>query len=105
MARRREGGSLRQAVIGRRDAQLAEIRKALEDRSHGIAGAVGNLRRGRHRRHGVFPQQGEIGLDDQLLRPLAAQAAAVDSGGLGGKRCGHGAIVAANAARGLDMNL
>ena len=105
MARRREGGSLRETVVRRSDAKPVEIGETLEDRSHGIAGAVGDLRGRRHGHHGIFPKQRNVCLDDELLGPLASQAATIDAGWFGGKRFGHGAIAEANAARGRGLDL
>ena len=77
-ARRCERQSLGKAVVGRRHPERIEIGKAFEDRAHGIARPLRDLHRRRHLR-GVAQQRKE-GLDDQLLRAFAAQAAAIYSG-------------------------
>jgi len=83
VARRCQRRGLRQLVVGGRGTQLLEVGEALEDRAHGIPGTLRDAGGGRHRRRRIVPHQREEGLDDQLLRSLATQAATVDPGTTG----------------------
>ena len=86
IARRCEGSGLRQLVVGRHDAQRMQVGEALEHRAYRVARPLGRLRR---RRIAVaLAQQRQIGLDDELLGALAAQATTVDACRLACRRRG-----------------
>ena len=80
MPRRRQRRRLGKRIVGGRDTQSVEVRESLEYRTHGIAGPLGDLDSGRHL--GILANKRQERLDDELLGPLAAQAATVDPGRL-----------------------
>ena len=89
IARWRQRRDLDHRVVDRRHLQAVDVGKTFEHRTHGIAGALGDLGSRRHLRR-LLARQGQVGLDDQLPGTLASQAAAVDLGGLGGGPFGQG---------------
>ena len=91
--------ALGEGVVRGRHAQRMQVGKALEHGAHGIARALGDARSRRDLR--AFAQQRQVGLDDQLLCPRAAQATTVDPGrfrsGCGGQGfSSHGRSAAMN---------
>ena len=70
------------AVVGSRDPQRMQVGETFEHGAHGIARAFSDFGRRWNGRRRPLPQQGEIGFDDELLCPLAAQTAAIDPGGV-----------------------
>ena len=92
VACRRQRCGMRERVVRCRHAQRMEVRETLEDGANRIACTGRDLRRRRQRSLRVFPNDGQVGFDDELLRSLAAKSTPIYPDVLRGSREARGRV-------------